>query len=424
VSISHEIALLSPFALKLPTIIHRLADEIHHVDLHTFKMHFLAQSSPIRIQVSIFNQLKRLPPKSARSRQFHQLNWPKNHIAQHKSFPFCAKIPHKLAATNSPKITTIIKDLSSMVQGKQPAENSTRQRRDPPSSKSISAKSISSLKSINSNLRMKIIPIRALQDNYMYLLIDESTRHAAAIDPVNASAIATAVHDHGVELKAVLTTHHHYDHANGNADMLGMYPEITIYGGDSRVQALTKSVNHGDTIKLGSLNIECLSTPCHTKGHICYYVTCDPDPLGSNPGPPTNGALASEKVVFTGDTLFVAGCGRFFEGSPEQMDYSLNVILGNLPPDTKVYCGHEYTVANLKFALSVEPQNVDIKSKLNWAQNRVAKKEPTIPSTIADEKKTNPFMRLKRSSVKKYTGEQDELEVMAVLRHRKNEFQA
>lgn len=281
-------------------------------------------------------------------------------------------------------------------------------------------KSSSSLKSLTSGSRMRVLPLRALQDNFMYLLIDETTRQAAAVDPVNASSMANAVHDQGVELKAILTTHHHYDHAHGNTELLGMFPDISVYGGDARVQALTKSVQHGETIKLGSLNIECLATPCHTRGHICYYVTCDTDPLGSATGSQSS---AAEKVVFTGDTLFIAGCGRFFEGTPEQMDHALNVVLGNLPNETKVYCGHEYTVNNLKFALSVEPQNSDIKNKLTWAHTKVAMREPTVPSTIGEEKRINPFMRLKRTQVKKYTGETDELEVMTVLRHRKNAFQ-
>lgn len=255
----------------------------------------------------------------------------------------------------------------------------------------------------------------------MYLLVDEATRQAAAVDPVNASAMGSAVQEYGVDLKAILTTHHHYDHAHGNADMLAMFPDITVYGGDSRIQALNKAVSHGDVIRLGTLSIECLSTPCHTRGHVCYYVTAtgETEPQGGA----SSGHTTTERVVFTGDTLFIAGCGRFFEGSSEQMDHNLNVVLGNLPPDTKVYCGHEYTVNNLKFALSVEPQNTDIKSKLSWAQNKVAKKEPTVPSSIGEEKRINPFMRLKRSQVRKYTGESEDLEVMAVLRHRKNEFQ-
>lgn len=291
--------------------------------------------------------------------------------------------------------------------------------------KSLSAiksnKSLSSLKSLNSGGAMRIQPIRALQDNYMYLLVDDATRQAAAVDPVNASAIASAVHDYKVDLKAVLTTHHHHDHAHGNSDLLSMFPDIQIYGGDVRVQALTKQVDHGDNIKLGSLNIECLATPCHTKGHICYYVTCETEPLSSNPGLPSEEA---ERSVFTGDTLFIAGCGRFFEGTAEQMNRNLNVILAGLPNDTKVYCGHEYTVTNLKFALSVEPQNIDVKGKLSWAQTKVARREPTVPSTIGEEKRINPFMRLKHSHVKEYTGETDEIEVLTVLRHRKNEFRA
>lgn len=323
---------------------------------------------------------------------------------------------------NNKPIAGILSDTLSMVKLSKLLSTTERFRSSRDSSP---FKSLSSLKSLNSSIRMKVTPIRALQDNYMYLLVDETTRQAAAVDPVNASAMAAAVHDQGVDLKAILTTHHHYDHAHGNADMLGMFPDLTIYGGDSRVQALTKSVNHGDMIKIGALNIECLATPCHTKGHICYYVTHDSE-LNNSQVSNTDSSVATsngeERVVFTGDTLFIAGCGRFFEGSSEQMDHNLNEILGSLPPNTRVYCGHEYTVNNLKFALSVEPQNTDIKSKLSWAQNKVAKREPTVPSTISEEKKINPFMRLKKPQVKKYTGENDELEVMAVLRQRKNEF--
>lgn len=275
---------------------------------------------------------------------------------------------------------------------------------------------------------MKILPIKALTDNYMYLLIDEATRQAACIDPVNASAMSSAVYDQSAELKAILTTHHHHDHAGGNRDMVKIFPNITVYGGDQRIPELEKKVNHGETIKLGTLTIECLSTPCHTRGHICYYVTSEPDPEQqlSSPGAAAAQPVAGggvERAVFTGDTLFIAGCGRFFEGNSEQMDHNLNQILAGLPHDTKVYCGHEYTVTNLKFALSVEPSNIDIKGKLQWAQNRISRKEPTVPSSIGEEKKINPFMRIRSPSVKKYTGETDELEVMSVLRQRKNDFQ-
>lgn len=338
--------------------------------------------------------------------------------------------------TKVQSLQVLIKDqftsqsVSSMVRLKSSLSESSKPGSGTGNTSIKSLKSSSSLKSVGSSSHvMKVYPIRALTDNYMYLLVDPLTRHAAAVDPVNASSMANAVSDHGVDLKAVLTTHHHYDHAHGNADMLLMFPDITIYGGDNRVQSLTKAVAHGDNIKLGNLNIECLSTPCHTRGHICYYVTCHKQPdqasVSSNNSGPTglDEGDNTERVVFTGDTLFIAGCGRFFEGSSEEMDHNLNGILGNLPDNTRVYCGHEYTVTNLKFALSVEPQNVDIKTKLSWAQNKIAKREPTVPSTIGEEKKINPFMRLKNSQVKKFTGETDELEVMTVLRHRKNEFQ-
>lgn len=284
-----------------------------------------------------------------------------------------------------------------------------------------SIKSTSSLGSQTALTKMRVIPIRALSDNYMYLLIDEATNKAACVDPVNASAISSFASDLGVDLKYCLTTHHHHDHAGGNEEIASMFPNIEILGGDSRIPSVTKVVSNGESIKLGALNIDCLLTPCHTKTHICYYVTSQPDDDANMDASAKEASV--ERAVFTGDTLFVAGCGRFFEGTPDQMDHALNTVLANLPSDTKVYCGHEYTINNLKFALSVEPQNSDIKGKLAWAQKKISKKEPTVPSSIADEKRTNPFMRIQRSAVRKYTGETEDIEVMTALRHAKNEFQ-
>ncbi|CAG5125523.1 unnamed protein product, partial [Candidula unifasciata] len=158
---------------------------------------------------------------------------------------------------------------------------------------------------------------------------------------------------------------------------------------------------------IGSLNVKCLFTPCHTSGHICYYVT---GPSGQDP------------AVFTGDTLFVAGCGKFFEGTPQQMYKALIEILSSLPPQTKVYCGHEYTVNNLKFASTVEPDNPDISARLQLAQKQRSNGEPTIPSTIQDEHLFNPFMRVNVPSVQKHTGESDPVKVMGALRHEKDHF--
>ncbi|KAL4222154.1 hypothetical protein ACF0H5_018194 [Mactra antiquata] len=254
--------------------------------------------------------------------------------------------------------------------------------------------------------KMRVELVSALEDNYMYLLIDETTKKCAAVDPVNPDKLLAAVQNAGVTLSCVLTTHHHWDHAGGNEELIKKHPKIPVYGGDDRIGAITDIVKHDQQFKLGNLNIRCLFTPCHTSGHICYYVTGE----------------SADPAVFTGDTLFSAGCGRFFEGTPPQMYKALIEILSNLPNNTRVFCGHEYTVANLKYAEHVEPENVDIQKKIQWAKEQRAKNLPTIPSTIEEEKKINPFMRVCCDSVKAKYGESDPIAVMGALRKEKDGF--
>ncbi|XP_053707966.1 hydroxyacylglutathione hydrolase, mitochondrial-like [Synchiropus splendidus] len=256
------------------------------------------------------------------------------------------------------------------------------------------------------NMRVELLP--ALSDNYMYLLIDSDTKEAAVVDPVEPLKVVEAVRKHGVRLTTVLTTHHHWDHASGNDKLKKMMPSLKVYGGDDRVDAITKKVTHSNSFKLGSLNIKCLFTPCHTTGHICYYVTKE-----NSSEPP---------AVFTGDTLFVAGCGKFFEGTAEQMHKALIEILGRLPPETRVYCGHEYTVSNLKFARHVEPDNGVIKEKLAWAKEQCSNGEPTIPSTLAEEFTFNPFMRVNEKSVQDHVKQTTAVETMRSLRKEKDSF--
>ncbi|KAM4820140.1 hydroxyacylglutathione hydrolase, mitochondrial isoform 3-T3 [Thomomys bottae] len=226
---------------------------------------------------------------------------------------------------------------------------------------------------------MKVELLPALTDNYMYLLIDEDTREAAIVDPVQPQKVVETVKKHGVKLTTVLTTHHHWDHAGGNEKLVKMEPGLKVYGGDDRIGALTHKVTHLTMLQVGSLSVKCLSTPCHTSGHICYFVS---KPGGSEP-----------PAVFTGDTLFVAGCGKFYEGTADEMYKALLEILGRLPPDTRVYCGHEYTINNLKFARHVEPGNTAVQEKLAWAKEKYSVGEPTVPSTLAEEFTYNPFMR-------------------------------
>jgi len=256
-------------------------------------------------------------------------------------------------------------------------------------------------------MEVKIIP--ALNDNYMYLIIDSSTKKAAVVDPVDPNKVLNAVAEEEVQLAAVLTTHHHFDHAGGNKKLVAKVGKdnISVYGGDDRIYGVTDEtkVAHDITIQLGSLVITCLKTPCHTTGHICYYIQND-----------------NNSSVFTGDTLFLAGCGKFFEGTGVEMYHSLVTVLSKLPGNTKVYCGHEYSLSNLKFAAHVEPQNSFLKDKLVWAQERRDKGLTTMPSTIDEELKYNPFMRVDTPEMQKRCGTQSGVETMNYLRNEKDNF--
>ncbi|KAF1001873.1 hydroxyacylglutathione hydrolase cytoplasmic isoform X1 [Apium graveolens] len=254
---------------------------------------------------------------------------------------------------------------------------------------------------------MKVIDVPCLEDNYSYLIIDEATKEAAAVDPVEPEKVLQVAQDHGVHLKLVLTTHHHWDHAGGNERIKELLPGIKVYGGSvDNVQGCTDKVENGDKFSLSSdITVLSLHTPCHTKGHISYFVT---------------GKDEENPAVFTGDTLFVAGCGKFFEGTAEQMHHSLCVTLSSLPKPTRVYCGHEYTVKNLQFAVTVEPDNAKIFQKLSWAQKQRQSGLPTIPSTIEEELETNPFMRANLTEVQGRVGCKSAVEAMREIRQRKD----
>lgn len=256
---------------------------------------------------------------------------------------------------------------------------------------------------------MQILHIPCLEDNYAYLIIDEATKEAAVVDPVEPHSIVRVAQANGVDLKFVLTTHHHWDHAGGNEKLKQLVPDIKVYGGSiDNVQGCTDKVENGDKISLGAeIKILCLHTPCHTKGHISYYLT---------------GKEEEDPAVFTGDTLFIGGCGKFFEGTAEQMYHSLCVTLGSLPKPTRVFCGHEYSVKNLLFASIVEPDNVRISQKLSWAQQQRTKELPTIPSTIEEELETNPFMRVDLPEVQEKVGCKSPVEAMREIRKRKDEW--
>jgi hydroxyacylglutathione hydrolase len=252
---------------------------------------------------------------------------------------------------------------------------------------------------------IKLLP--ALKDNYMYLLVDESTKEAAVIDPVEPDKVVQCVADEQIKLTTILTTHHHWDHSGGNDKLVSMVSDLIVCGGDDRIPSINKKVKNNDIVKIGGLMVKALETPCHTSGHICYYV---------------ESIDGSSRAVFTGDTLFVGGCGRFFEGTATQMYRALCEVLASLPLDTQVYCGHEYTLQNLAYAQHVEPSNQDILDKIEWAKGKRGNNEPTIPSTIREEMTFNPFMRVKEASVQSHAKCHDPISTMAFLREEKNAF--
>lgn len=252
-----------------------------------------------------------------------------------------------------------------------------------------------------------MVPLNS--DNYGYLLIDEHSNNCALIDISGQPEIMLrVVGENNVLPLMILTTHKHWDHAGGNLKMLDAIPTIKIYGSVlDNVEGCTNFIEDNECLKLGDkISIRCILTPGHTMGHMSYYCTDGID-----------------KVVFTGDCLFMGGAGKFFEGTGQEMYESLYVRLGSLPPDTKVYCGHEYTLSNYKFALSCEPENTHLLEANEIAKEQRSKNLPTLPSTIEKEVQTNPFMRVVFPTIKAlFPGADTPSEILQAVREAKNKF--
>lgn len=227
---------------------------------------------------------------------------------------------------------------------------------------------------------MKILQIPLLRDNYGYLVVCQQTNLAAIVDPSEAEPVLQRVEQEKVELTAILNTHHHRDHTGGNEGLLAKQ-NLAVYGHKSdaeRIRGLNHGMDEGDQVRIGALSGQVLFIPGHTTGHVAYLFG---------------------NALFCGDTLFVAGCGRLFEGTPEQMHVSLCKLLA-LPDDTRVYCGHEYTETNLRFARTLEPKNYKIAAKYEKVQGLRSRGVSTVPSTMGEEKETNPFLRWESKELK------------------------
>jgi len=222
---------------------------------------------------------------------------------------------------------------------------------------------------------MKIQIIPCLQDNYSYLIIDEASKTACVIDPSEADPIIKYLENNKIKLKFILNTHHHYDHVGGNQKLKEKYGANVIgYKGDEqRIPEIDILLNNQETWIHKNFEAKIIHIPGHTLGHICFY-------------------FYKEESVFTGDTLFSLGCGRIFEGTYTQMFDSL-MKLKELPQNTKVYCGHEYTKKNSDFCLTHDANNNDLKNKIHRIDKKLKSGLPTVPSTIKDELECNIFLR-------------------------------
>ena len=253
---------------------------------------------------------------------------------------------------------------------------------------------------------MKIEIIPCLQDNYSYLIIDEKKNIACVVDPSESDPVIKYLESNQINLKFILNTHHHYDHVGGNKILKKKYnARVVGFKGDKhRIPEIDITLNDQENWKYENFETKIIHVPGHTLGHICFY-------------------FYKEESIFTGDTLFSLGCGRIFEGTYKQMFESLNK-LKNLPGDTKVYCGHEYTYKNLQFCLTLNPNNNFLKEKKKVIESNLKNKKPNIPSTISDEIKTNIFFRCNDPEVKKAVNLENstDLEIFMKLRDLKDNF--
>ncbi|MFC7780385.1 hydroxyacylglutathione hydrolase [Legionella taurinensis] len=253
---------------------------------------------------------------------------------------------------------------------------------------------------------MIIVPIQAFTDNYIWLVVNEEQHTAISVDPGDSGPVLHYLNDNQLTLEAIVLTHHHFDHVGGVEGLLTTWPNTPVYApDDSRIPAVTHPLREGDRLCFSNMTLQVLSTTGHTSTHISLYDE-------------------AQNLLFCGDTLFSAGCGRVFDGTLDALHGSL-ARLKALPDATQVYCAHEYTQQNLRFAASVEPQNEEITRYLEELDQHAGR--CTLPSTMAKEKKINPFLRTQEPAVLAYVrsrglASQESLLVFQQLREDKNNF--
>lgn len=257
---------------------------------------------------------------------------------------------------------------------------------------------------------MEIKRIPVLANNYVFVLYDSQQKIAAVVDPAVAPPILKSLEELDAKLIAIFNTHHHSDHVGGNKQLIQHFPELCVYGGvedRGRIPGQQVFLQEGDTVKFGDRTGQVFFVPGHTRAHIAYYF------------PPTTPGETGE--LFCGDTIFAGGCGRLFEGTPAQMVDSIGK-LRNLPDNTHVWCAHEYTLNNLKFALTVEPDNLNLQTRYEQVKQARNQGIATVPSLLGEEKQTNPFLRWDRPSLQAAAKIEEPARVFGRIRGMKDRF--
>ncbi|GFH15579.1 hydroxyacylglutathione hydrolase, partial [Haematococcus lacustris] len=257
-------------------------------------------------------------------------------------------------------------------------------------------------------MALQVERVPCLSDNYVWLVHEPLSKLTAVVDPAEVQPVVAALKSKGWQLSHIWNTHHHWDHTGGNKQLKQLFPDIQVLGpaaDKARIPAIDVAVADGGTFQFGGVEVRVFDTPGHTRGHIVFWA-----PQAS--------------ALFSGDTLFALGCGRLFEGSPAQMWHSLSKLLP-LPDETQVFCAHEYTQNNARFAVSVDPGNAVLRLRKDEIDKLRAQGLPTVPSSLGEEKATNPFLRPHDAGIRSCLGvgpEASDVEVFTRLRHAKDNF--